>query len=97
MGKPTFDFVEEIGPDVMGYTVDLAERGLYVPLVEATNPGNGDVGRFIDSLPTDRRIVFPNVISAKLEGMLRRRGYHDDKEYSEDFAEWVHLLVRDAS
>lgn len=89
-----FDFVVEIASGVEGYTVDLGEKGLYIPLVQATDPGNGDVGRFIDGLPTDRRIVFPNVINGKLEGMLKRRGYVEEHEWSEDFGEMVPLLVK---
>lgn len=48
---------------------------LWVPLVIAEKPGNGDVGRYLDSLPGDRRVVFPNVISDVLIGMLKRRGF----------------------
>jgi hypothetical protein len=81
-------FDSEIGPGVTGYTMDI--RGdLYVPLIQAVHPGNGDVGRYLDSLPTGCRIVVPNVISARLEGMLLRRGFEPIAEWFEDFGEYV--------
>ena len=72
---PYIDISMEIAPGVDGYTVDLGDKGLYVPLLMAKRPGNGDVGRYLDSLPLDRRVVVPGVISGILEGMLERRGF----------------------
>ena len=63
-----------IAAGVRGTAFDLPE-GIYIPLLRAENPGNGDVSRFLDSLPTDRRVVFPSVISRKLDEMLARRGF----------------------
>ena len=64
----------EIAPGVLGVAFDML-NGIYIPLVRAAHEGNGDVARFLDDLPLDRRIVFPNVMSPKLQGMLVRRGF----------------------
>lgn len=63
-----------LGVGVYGYSVET-ENGLYIPVVQAQHEGNGDVGRWLDSLPTDRRIVFASVFSPRLAGMLERRGW----------------------
>lgn len=89
-----FDFVVELSPGVVGYTVDNGEQGLYVPLIESTDPGQGNVGRYLDTLPRDRRVVVPNVINVKLAGMLERRGFVVEDEWAEDFGEWVPCHVR---
>lgn len=92
------DFTEKLASGVFGYGVDT-ERGLYIPVVTAEKEGNGDVGRFLDSLPTDRRVVFPTVISSRLAGMLERRGFVSNTEragppYDEDVDIWERLPVR---
>lgn len=61
------------------------DEGLYVPLINAEQPGQGAVGRYLDSLPRDQRVVFPNVLSAVLAGMLHRRGFALTDEYSPEF------------
>lgn len=63
-----------LAPGVQGTAFDTPE-GIYIPLVRAKSEGSGDVGRFLDSLPTDRRICFPGVINHRLAGMLERRGF----------------------
>jgi hypothetical protein len=89
---------EPIAPGVLGYTVEKGDD-LYVPFVMAEKEGNGDVGRYLDGLPTDRRIVFPDVLSGRLLGMLVRRGYHLEIEYTSKeeygFVEPVECWVRD--
>lgn len=64
----------EIAPGVHGVAFDMTD-GIYIPLLRAAKEGNGDVSRFLDSLPTMRRIVFPNVTNGKLRLMLQRRGF----------------------
>lgn len=59
-----------IGTGVRGIAFDC-DDGVHVPLIVAEHQGNGDVGRW----PEDRRVVFPAVISARLRGMLKRRGF----------------------
>ena len=62
----------EIWPGVRGYAVEHSGR-IFIPAVAAENEGSGDVGRFLDAV--SERCVFPNVMSARLRGMLRRRGF----------------------
>jgi hypothetical protein len=82
-----------IWPGVLGVWFDEPE-GIYVASVYAIKQGNGDVGRMIDAMPKDRRIVFTTVISERLEGMLFRRGYQQLTEYYED--EPYSVMVRSA-
>lgn len=35
----------------------------------------GAVGRWLDTLPADRKVIVPAVVSARLAGMLERRGF----------------------
>lgn len=71
----------ELAPGVVGYTAE--HDGItYVPMIEAMREGNGDVGRYLDSLPVGTRI--PNVISDRLEGMLRRRKWLLTYEFNID-------------
>jgi hypothetical protein len=83
-----------LAPGVLGYTVDMPDGSLNIPLIQAEHEGSGEVGRWIDALPVNRRIVFPTVISARLQGMLERRGYHPEQEWVEEFGEWANLMVR---
>lgn len=61
-----------IAPGVRGYAVRSGSR-IFIPLIVAEKQGNGDVGRFLDSLSP--RCIIPNVTSARLKGMLQRRGW----------------------
>lgn len=77
-----------LGVGVYGYSVETPD-GLYIPVVQAQKEGNGDVGRWLDSLPTDRRIVFASVFSVRLAGMLERRGWTFIDEYDSRTGEYV--------
>lgn len=66
--------LEQLAPGVQGYTLDL-EGQLWVPLVISEDPGQGNVSRYLDNLPRNRTVRFPNVISPRLERMLERRGF----------------------
>jgi hypothetical protein len=65
----------ELAPGVTGILFDEKDMGIIVSAIFATNPGNGDVARFLNTLPRDRRVTFPTVISPKLEAMLLRRNF----------------------
>ncbi len=65
---------EQLAPGVRGYAVEK-EDGLYIPVIIAEKQGNGDVGRFLDSLPRHKPIKIPSVVSSRLRGMLARRGF----------------------
>ncbi len=83
-----------LAPGVQGYTV-RTNGTLYVPLVIADRPGNGDVGRFLDSLPLELPIVVPGVVSQRLASMLFRRGYRVGWEWFESAEEWVECFYRE--
>ncbi len=89
--------LEQLAPGVRGYTMTSEDGSVYVPVVVAMNPGHGDVGRYIDSLPKDKTVKFPTVISARLEGMLKRRGFTLTREWDPNFEEWAEVYVREKS
>jgi hypothetical protein len=84
-----------LAPGVRGVLFDTAE-GIYIPFIVAEREGSGDVGRYLDSLPRDRRVVFPTVISRRLAGMLARRGFREAVDYSEEFHSYVDIFERKA-
>ena len=88
-----FPPLEQLAPGVTGYTREWNDS-LYIPYIRADREGNGDVGRYLDSLPTDRRVVVPCVISKRLEGMLKRRGFTPAWEWSEYMGEHVEIWER---
>lgn len=85
---------DQLAPGVHGWLFDTPD-GIYIPIINADHPGSGDVGRFLDSLPKDRAVKFPTVLSAVLRGMLLRRGFVDDVEYSEEHGGEVDVMVRE--
>jgi hypothetical protein len=75
MGEPLVPGQEPLlAPGVRGYSV-MVDGILHIPLVTAERDGSGDVGRFLDSIPKDQPVRFPTVMSARLAGMLMRRGF----------------------
>ena len=72
----SYDFSSEpeIWPGVHGIWFDRPD-GIYFAMVMAKVRGNGDVGRMLDALPRERKVVFTNVMSPILMGMLERRGF----------------------
>lgn len=89
MGSPAP--LEHLAPGVLGYTVWTPDA-LYIPVIQAVSEGNGDVGRFLDSLIGTVRI--PDVLSTRLLGMLERRGYLPTRERAEEFGEYVDVMER---
>jgi hypothetical protein len=85
--------MDELAPGVLGYAMDVRERGLYVPIIHSTEEGKGNVGRFLDRLKERPLVKIPNVMSAVLRGMLDRRGFVVEREYAEDFGESVEVWV----
>lgn len=82
---------QEIVPGVYGFLFDTPE-GIYIPLV--SGEGEGKVSAWLDSLPKDRRIVFPTVINVKLREMLIRRGFTDSTEWSKNLETEVEIMER---
>jgi hypothetical protein len=86
---------EMLGPGVGGYCID-GEDGLFIPVITAVKEGSGDVGRYLDSLPTNRRVVVPNVMNERLVGMLLRRGFvaRFTDEWLEETGESIEIYER---
>jgi hypothetical protein len=83
-----------LAPGVRGYSVETS-RGLYIPVIISVDESKGNVGRYLDSLPTDRRVVVPNVMNSLLAEMLERRGFTRAREFSKEFDEWMTIHERE--
>lgn len=89
---------EVVADGVLAHVVD---RGKWVEVRSVMAGGPrvpGAVGRWLDSLPRDRKVVVPAVVSGRLAGMLTRRGFEprvwwDDALMMEDEG----AMVREAS
>lgn len=66
-----------LAPGVRGVLFD-EDDGIWIAMIRAEKPGSGDVSRYLDALPEDRRVVFSNVLSERLSQMLVRRGYVEE-------------------
>lgn len=61
-----------------GVLAHVVDRGKWIEVrsVIATGPRiPGAVGRWLDTLPTDRKVIVPAVVSRRLAEMLGRRGF----------------------
>jgi hypothetical protein len=85
--------LDQLGPGIFGLAFEHPE-GIYISLIVSEAPGQGNAGAFLDSLPTDRRIVFPVVVSDVLAGMLERRGFTLTYEWSDSWYEMVDVYER---
>ena len=79
-----FEHLDQLAPGVRGYAV-VVDGCAYIPLIEAQHPGSGDVGRFLDSLPSGVKV--PNITSSRLRGMLKRRHFIETEEEGVDV--WI--------
>jgi len=84
---------ETLAPGVLGYATETPD-GLYVGFIAAEVEGSGAVGRYLDSLPRDRRVVFPDVLSPRLAGMLGRRGFVPTVEWAAQSGELIDIWQR---
>lgn len=69
-----------IAPGVRGCVIEH-EGELHIPIVSAEHPGTGAVAAFLDSLPQNKRVVFPTVVSYRLADMLLRRGFVERRQH----------------
>ncbi len=66
-----------IGEGIRGVALDRGPLGIWIPLVSTEQPGTGQLGRWLDDLPNDRRVVFPTVIHPRLVvALVNRRFRH---------------------
>lgn len=82
---------DELAPGVLGMAFDR-EMGIYIPFIAAREEGSGAISAFLDSLPTNKRVVFPNIINGKFKDMLARRGFKEGQELSP--LGWVDIMER---
>lgn len=78
-------------PVADGVLADVLDNGVWVEVrgVMASEPRvPGAVGRWLDMLPTDRRVIVPAVISERLEGMLDRRGFKRRRWWDQRLSLW---------
>ena len=66
---------------------------LWVIVVVSRNEGSGQVGKWIDSL-ADRSVIFLEVNSSRLAGMLQRRGYRESRIWVAENDEWSDCMFR---
>jgi hypothetical protein len=95
LSRDLFGDLPYIAEGVIGYTEEH-DGALYVPVIYSTEPGRGNVSRYLDSLPRDRRVVVPCVISSTLAGMLVRRGFVEEWEWNAELEEAAPCWVREA-
>lgn len=82
-----------IGEGLIRDTGDEIELGG----IRATVPGSGAVGKFLDSLPQDRKIAVPYVTSKQLAGMLERRGFTERQRFDPRVGGWGLVWIRKAA
>jgi len=85
----------EIAPGVHGYMIEEGDV-LWIPVIWAQSPGQGDVKRFLDGLPRDKTVRFPTVLSRQLAAMLNRRGFQPIQMWSCEFEENMDVWERKA-
>lgn len=85
----------ELAPGVRGAAFDLGKDGIRIPFIAADQAGEGAVASFLDSLPEDRRISFPWVVSRRLNEMLLRRGFREEVEEFGN-SEKIVVMVRES-
>lgn len=88
--------LQEVYPGVEAAVFDMEEQGVYVPIVISKQPNQGNIGRFIDHLLEEYKLVkFPNVCNPKLQQMLMSRGFKPTHEYAEVYEEYVKVWVKE--
>ena len=58
-----------------GYLYVCDDGTISVPFIESRTPGQGYCRAFLEELPRNRPIIFPCVLSERLEGMLKRKDH----------------------
>lgn len=87
------DLFVPIADGVHGLVRDLPGR-LEIGGVRADVEGSGAVGRYLDALPRDRKIVVPYVTSDRLAGMLARRGFVPRQRFDPTVGGWGWVWLR---
>ena len=91
--------LQPLAAGVWGLTRDDPDGSLVVVMIVAEQEGTGAVGKYLDALPVDRRVIVEACISLRLAGMLERRGFVEQQQACFDPAtnEWTDGFVRSAA
>lgn len=79
-------FIPHDGPDY------LEIAGIFAEAL-----GTGAVGKYLDALPRDRKVIVSMVVNERLAGMLERRGFVCRMRYIIEIGEWAQVYVRRAN
>ena len=75
-GRPA-DALVQLAPGILGRVETMPDGTMLYSMGMAERPGHGDLGRFLDSLALDLRLVAIGVSSPIVAGMLERRGFRE--------------------
>mgnify|MGYP001576036037 CR=1 FL=1 len=76
LGRPTRPY-RKMPAGLYGYWWET-ERGICVPLIASYHQGDGTFSTFLNTLRQKRKtIFFPTVVSARLDAILRAKGFID--------------------
>jgi|GEM_PF-7070230 len=87
--------LDVLGDGVRGYIVER-DGEFYVPFVVADNPGSGEFTTWLDEFTEGRTVKFPGVVSPILAGILERRHFTLESEFSPEHDEHVGVWTRPA-
>lgn len=76
-----FGALTPLADGILGHSIVEGDC-ITIPFFVSTQQGKGYAGRFIDELKEKYKVImFPNMISYKLEQMLLRRGFKNKHRY----------------
>ena len=87
----------QVAENVAAVTHDGPGGTLFVSFVLSLAPGRGFVSRYLDALPADRRVVFPDVLNSNLAAALERRGFRRSMGLAVEWRQTCFSFVREAS
>ncbi|GAI70410.1 unnamed protein product [marine sediment metagenome] len=67
------------------------EHLICVPFVESRNEGAGNFSRFLEDIESKGKMVFfPTIVSARLDAILRKRGYTEAVSRMSELEQKIH-------
>lgn len=80
-----------------GYWWETVNK-ICIPFVENEHEGDGTFSRWLKELEAKHKIIFfPTIISARLDAILRARGYQDAGVNDDQLGCWVDGLAKDCT
>lgn len=84
----------DLAAPLQGYICTEEISRVYLPAIASLEPDEGHVGRYLGVLQDSYdEVIVPGVVSPKLAGMLDRRGYRRETQFSPAFDENVECYV----